>query len=659
MSDAEFLNGRYYIQSELGSGGFGKVKLGTHLLTGEQVAIKIIDKKAIGSDFFRVRIEIDVLKTLSHQNICRMFEYYETEHKCYIIMEYCDSGEMFDHIVRKERLEETEARFFFRQLLQAMAYAHSLGICHRDLKPENLMLTSDSKLKLIDFGLSSRPKSGLTHSLQTCCGSPAYAAPEIIEHSKYYGHEIDIWSMGVLLYVLLCGVLPFEDENLARLYKKIRAGVYHEPAYLSPLSKDVLKQMLQVNPRHRITMKDLLEHKWVTKSYNMPVKWHTVYDKNNIDQEVALEMAFYSGISTQKMVNQLKQWKYDYYTATYLILLRRKELGLKFALPMYRSSNQIEHVLHSPTIHKSLENDLDRIECDYGGKRNSERDGISDSSTGAVACVNFLRSPHQRTPLRKPDPTATPILSARQKNRMNKDLAFMENKENFASLRIRAPIRLDAGDRTSVHGTPRRPGIPIMGSANQASMRKPRAYSSERQPKPSAPLTPEHRTPKEEVTPTSLSSQTPELQVTPRYQREGRSKASQLPRRVCASLERSGARLKNLLTPKKLSTNKDSPMVLNLQTGTNFANLSVTSSNDCHKVREELIRVLLEQKLSVNADKWTLSGKDSSGRVETIVELEIVWIDTLKMVGVRRRRLTGDAIIYKKICEQVLALAGL
>lgn len=159
---------------------------------------------------------------------------------------------------------------------------------------------------------------------------------------------------------------------------------------------------------------------------------------------------------------------------------------------------------------------------------------------------------------------------------MNKDMAFLENKENFASLRIRAPIRLDAGDRTSVHGTPRRPGIPIMGSSNQASMRKPRAFSSERQSKPPPPLTPEHRTAKEEVTPTSLNSHTPELAVTtPRFQRDGRSKASQLPRRVCASLERSGARLKNLLTPKKLSTNKDSPMVLNLQTVLFFSNFTL------------------------------------------------------------------------------------
>ncbi|VDM73130.1 unnamed protein product [Strongylus vulgaris] len=158
---------------------FGKVKLATHLLTGLKVAIKIIDKRAIGDDLPRVTTELDALRTLSHQNICRLYQFIETEDKFFIIMEYCSGGEMFDYIVRKERLEESEARHFFRQLVQAMAYVHSMGYAHRDLKPENLLLTEDLHLKVIDFGLCAKPSS-LSRPLDTCCGSPAYAAPELI-----------------------------------------------------------------------------------------------------------------------------------------------------------------------------------------------------------------------------------------------------------------------------------------------------------------------------------------------------------------------------------------------------------------------------------------------------------------------------------------------
>uniref|UniRef100_A0A7E4VY02 non-specific serine/threonine protein kinase n=1 Tax=Panagrellus redivivus TaxID=6233 RepID=A0A7E4VY02_PANRE len=648
--DAEFLNGQYYVHSELGCGGFGKVKLATHSLTGDNVAIKIIDKKAVGADLFRVKTELDVLKTMSHQHICRMYQYFETDTKCYIVMEYCNGGEMFDYIVRKDRLDEGEARFFFRQLLEAMAYAHSVGICHRDLKPENLMLTASLTLKVIDFGLSSRPSKGLAAPLQTCCGSPAYAAPEIIEHNTYYGHEVDIWSMGVLLYVLLCGVLPFEDESLPKLYKKIRSGVYYEPDYLSPLSKDILRAMLQVNPRHRISMKDLLEHKWILKAG--PVKWKSNYDKDTIDNEVALEMAFYHGISTSRMTQSLKQWKYDYSTATYLILEKKKENKQSFALPMYRATNQNFgeqlNVTNSPTLHKSLENDLDRI--DLGD--NNAFEAISDTSTGAVACGSpsqFVRGPRTSRPSR--DVTHTPILSARHKARQTggRDCNFTENKENYASLRARGPVRTD-NERIFDAGfmTPRRPGVPIMGSNFK------RAHSAERtQPKRSETT---NSTP--EPTPSETSDA--KIEGTPTSRRSRESRKAHLPRRVFTSLERSGAKLKNLLTPKKLNTNRDLPASINLKSDARVANISVTSSDDCVKVREALIRVLLEQNVSVTADKWTISGKKSCpGKSDTVIELEVVWLETLNLVGVRRRRLTGDALTYKKVCEQVLALAGL
>ncbi|CAK5069238.1 unnamed protein product [Meloidogyne enterolobii] len=222
-SDQNCMERMYLFLDELGSGGFGKVKLAKHILTGDQVAIKIIDKKSIPNDLPRVFSEMEALKLLAHQNICRLFQFRETEDRFYIVMEYCNGGEMFDYIVRKERLGESEARHFFRQFTGSRSGIHSfngfvvismvclknLGFAHRDLKPENLLLTQELQLKVIDFGLCARPLNGLTRPLETCCGSPAYAAPELIQNQSYFGNEADIWSMGVLLYALLCGTLPF------------------------------------------------------------------------------------------------------------------------------------------------------------------------------------------------------------------------------------------------------------------------------------------------------------------------------------------------------------------------------------------------------------------------------------------------------------------
>ncbi len=257
------LEGQYDLHETVGTGGFAKVKLATHLVTGEKVAIKIMDKRQLGEDLPRIRLEIKAMKVLRHQNICKLLQVgtcyianegtftivfhlqvIETEHKIFMVLEYCPGGELFDYIVDRDRLCESESRTFFRQIVSAVGYIHQSGYAHRDLKPginhwfllripgkrphtfppfpENILIDEDQQLKLIDFGLCARPKGGMTQVLETCCGSPAYAAPELVTGQNYLGSEADIWSMGVLLYALLCGFLPFDDENISALYKKIQ-----------------------------------------------------------------------------------------------------------------------------------------------------------------------------------------------------------------------------------------------------------------------------------------------------------------------------------------------------------------------------------------------------------------------------------------------------
>ncbi|NXA43780.1 MELK kinase, partial [Eudromia elegans] len=195
----------YKLYETIGTGGFAKVKLAKHRLTGEKVAVKIMDKLALGDDLPRVQIEIDAMKSLSHQHVCQLYHVIETSKKIFMVLEYCPGGELFDYIISKDRLSEEEARVFFRQIVAAIAYVHSQGYAHRDLKPENLLIDDEQNLKLTDFGLCAKPKGGLDYHLNTCCGSPAYAAPELIQGKAYIGSEADIWSMGVLLYALLCG----------------------------------------------------------------------------------------------------------------------------------------------------------------------------------------------------------------------------------------------------------------------------------------------------------------------------------------------------------------------------------------------------------------------------------------------------------------------
>lgn len=227
----------------------------------------------------------------------------------------------------KDRLSESEARFFFRQIISALAYIHSKGYAHRDLKPENLLLDDNQCLKLIDFGLCAKPKGGMENLLSTCCGSPAYAAPELICGKNYLGAEADLWSMGVLLYALLCGYLPFDDDNINLLYKKIQTGKYELPAWLSQDSINLLNDLLQTDPKRRITMSQLVYHPWVLKGYSSCVDWQTRYYFKDLDRECLAEIGLYFNKSLKEITDHVNLWNYDFLTATYYLLLFMKMQG--------------------------------------------------------------------------------------------------------------------------------------------------------------------------------------------------------------------------------------------------------------------------------------------------------------------------------------------
>ncbi|GAX12524.1 5'-AMP-activated protein kinase, catalytic alpha subunit [Fistulifera solaris] len=254
--------GQFILGKNLGIGAFGKVKLATHAVTGHKVAVKILNKakiKQLGMEE-KVQREINILHLCTHPHIIRLYEVIDTPTDIFLVNEYVSGGELFDYIVSKGRLSADEARNFFHQIISGVEYCHFQKIVHRDLKPENLLLDANLNIKIADFGLSNLMRDG--DFLRTSCGSPNYAAPEVISGHLYAGPEVDVWSCGVILYALLCGSLPFDDESIPNLFKKIKSGMYSLPTHLSQLAKNLIPRMLEVDPMKRITIPEIRLHPW-------------------------------------------------------------------------------------------------------------------------------------------------------------------------------------------------------------------------------------------------------------------------------------------------------------------------------------------------------------------------------------------------------------
>ncbi|XP_038720588.1 CBL-interacting serine/threonine-protein kinase 23-like [Tripterygium wilfordii] len=265
--------GKYELGRTLGEGTFAKVKFARNCDTEEHVAIKILDKEKLLKHkmITQIKREISTMKLIRHPNVIRMYEVMASKTKIYIVLEFVTGGELFDKIASKGRLKEDEARKYFQQLICAVDYCHSRGAFHRDLKPENLLLDANGVLKVSDFGLSALPQQvredGLLH---TTCGTPNYVAPEVINNKGYDGAKADLWSCGVILFVLMAGYLPFEDNNLMSLYKKINKADFSCPPWFSSSAKKLIKRILDPNPVRRITIAEVMENEWFKKGYKPP-----------------------------------------------------------------------------------------------------------------------------------------------------------------------------------------------------------------------------------------------------------------------------------------------------------------------------------------------------------------------------------------------------
>eukprot|EP01156_Anaeramoeba_ignava_P011153 Anaeramoba_ignava/a482136_49.p1 GENE.a482136_49~~a482136_49.p1 ORF type:complete len:744 (-),score=162.98 a482136_49:431-2662(-) len=286
--------GRYIVGKTIGEGSFGKVRLSTNIETGEKVAIKEIDKSKVllekGAKE-KLEREIKILQMIDHPNVVRLFEVFEDEQFLYLVMEYAETGELFDFIVTHGRISEDLARDFFRQIIAGVDYCHKLNIVHRDIKPENLLLNAEMKVIIIDFGLANFTHLG--ELLTTSCGSLSYSAPELILGKEYIGPKVDIWSLGVVLYAILCGFLPFQGPTVRDLCQRIVQGSFQVPSFISLEATDLLYKIIDKNPDSRYTIEQIKVHPWFTKGTKKQDNLDNEQDffaNISIDDEVLMEM---------------------------------------------------------------------------------------------------------------------------------------------------------------------------------------------------------------------------------------------------------------------------------------------------------------------------------------------------------------------------------
>ena len=291
MKNDDFLSD-YEIKETIGKGTFSVVKLGINKITKEKVAIKILKKKKMqkSKDKSRLEREISILKRLNHINVIKIYKITEELENYYIVMEYCENGELFNYIVAHQRLSEEETSYFFYQLINGLDYIHHKNIVHRDLKPENLLLSKDNILKIVDFGLSNYYYLD-GKLLSTPCGSPCYASPEMVCGNRYNGFRIDIWSCGIIIFAMICGYLPFEDPDNEILFKKIMKCEVDYPDYLSDDVLDIMNKIIVVDPNKRYNIEQIKKHPFYLKGKKEFEKKHKdlidkvefIYNNNNND----------------------------------------------------------------------------------------------------------------------------------------------------------------------------------------------------------------------------------------------------------------------------------------------------------------------------------------------------------------------------------------
>lgn len=394
--------GPYRLEKTLGKGQTGLVKLGVQCVTGKKVAIKIINREKLSeSVLMKVEREIAIMKLIDHPHVLGLSDVYENKKYLYLVLEHVSGGELFDYLVKKGRLTPKEARRFFRQIISALDFCHSHSICHRDLKPENLLLDEKNNIKVADFGMASLQPQG--SMLETSCGSPHYACPEVIRGEKYDGRRADVWSCGVILYALLVGALPFDDDNLRQLLEKVKRGVFHIPHFVPPDCQSLLRGMIEVNPEKRLTLSEINKHPWVTAGgkgeleLELPmmevVQTHVLPSIESVDPDVLQAICSLGCFKERdKLIQHLLSPNHNTEKVIYFLLLDRKRRRPAF-------EDDSDSMLRIRTTETASDPPRKRIDtCRVNGQNTFQFGQISEGSPLTPRRSHYKRHHARRSP---------------------------------------------------------------------------------------------------------------------------------------------------------------------------------------------------------------------------------------------------------------------
>nr|XP_029543846.1 MAP/microtubule affinity-regulating kinase 3 isoform X3 [Oncorhynchus nerka] len=693
--------GNYRLLKTIGKGNFAKVKLARHILTGREVAIKIIDKTQLNSNSLQKLFrEVRIMKLLNHPNIVKLFEVIETERTLYLVMEYASGGEVFDYLVAHGRMKEKEARAKFRQIVSAVQYCHQKHIVHRDLKAENLLLDADMNIKIADFGFSNEFTMG--NKLDTFCGSPPYAAPELFQGKKYDGPEVDVWSLGVILYTLVSGSLPFDGQNLKELRERVLRGKYRIPFYMSTDCENLLKRFLVLNPAKRGTFEvrddsenQIMKDRWINVGSEEDELKPFVEPEQDITDQKRIDVMVGMGFSPEEIQESLAKMKYDEITATYLLLGRKSsELepsestsssNLSLAKPRPTSELNGQSPSHLKVQRSISSNQKQRRYSDQVGQNVPQGSGYSKRSQTSTAENNIkeeggvqLRKPN--TPGGRSVPPSSPLLgNANNPNKAdipngkkgvtpvpnnNTGSGGMTRRNTYVCSDKNATDRLSVipnGKEKSVAVSPgqRNPVVSthsITSATTPDRLRFPRGTAS-RSTFHGGQLR-EHRTATYNGPPASPTLSDDAARLTQTRSRGSSNLfsklTSKLTRRVSTEFERNGrfeGSSRHVPGDQKGESKDGRPRSLRFTWS-----MRTTSSMEPCDIMEEIRKVLNANNCDYEQQEcFLLLCVHGDGHAENLVqwEMEVCKLPRLSLNGVRFKRISGSSITFKNIASKV------